>query len=272
VRRCPECAREIDESATTCDACAAWAASLLPESTESEPAPAPEPTAAEPPASAEPPPSANPAPPSRRVAGKRRELIIASMAVGGAALMTFALLMVRGGAASNVSAAAPATAAKKPSAPAPSPSVNLQRWTADTRGYWTGNQRHAAAFELQADNIVQTWFGPVRPSLVVRCMARTVQTFVYTGSAMKIEPHAEGKTVTVSVDDEPVRQERWPDSDGHDALFAPDGAAFAQRLLQAQTLRFGYTPHNSNDVVAQFHVSGLADLIDPVAKECGWAK
>jgi hypothetical protein len=89
---------------------------------------------------------------------------------------------------------------------------------------------------------------------------------------MKIEPHTEGKTVTISVDDEPVRTERWPDSDDHDALFAPDGAAFAQRLLHAQTLRFGYSPHNASDVVAQFHVSGLAGLIEPVAKDCGWNK
>jgi hypothetical protein len=64
--------------------------------------------------------------------------------------------------------------------------------------------------------------------------------------------------------------ERWADSDEHDALFAPDGAGFAQRLQRARTLRFGYTPHNALPVVAQFQVSGLSDLIGPVAKECGW--
>jgi hypothetical protein len=172
-----------------------------------------------------------------------------------------------------VSAAAPAAAARQPSSPAPSPSVIVQKWTTENRAYWLGNQRHGAAFELPADNLVQTSFGPVRPSLVVRCVARTTETFVYTGSPMKIEPNVDGKTVTVSLDNEPVRTEQWPDADDHhDALFAPDGAAFAQRLLQAQTLRFGYTPHNSNEAVAQFHVSGLGELIDPVAKECGWTK
>jgi hypothetical protein len=64
--------------------------------------------------------------------------------------------------------------------------------------------------------------------------------------------------------------ERWADSDEHDALFAPDGAGFAQRLQRARTLRFGYTPHNALPVVVHFQVSGLSDLIGPVAKECGW--
>jgi hypothetical protein len=99
-----------------------------------------------------------------------------------------------------------------------------------------------------------------------------METFVYTRSATRIEPHVDGKTVTVSVDDEPAKTERWSDSDDRLALFAPDGAALARRLLKANTLRFGYSPHNADDVVAQFHVTGLAKLIEPVARECGWKK
>ena len=137
--------------------------------------------------------------------------------------------------------------------------------------HWLGSAR-GAAFELLSENKVQTWFGATQPALVIRCTARTTQTFVYTGSAMKIEPHAEGKTVIVGIDDEPLKTERWPDSDDHDALFAPDGAQFAQRLLNAHALRIGYTPHNANDVIAHFNVAGLAELIDPVAKDCGWKK
>jgi hypothetical protein len=265
LKRCPECAREIEDSAAACEACAAWAASLLPGSTP------PSTDDAEEVAPPAPPPHGEAAASPAGSRAGRRELLFVAVGLGGAALVTFALLMMRGGASSNVSAAAAAPAPRTPSAPAAA-TVSVQKWTTDTRAYWTGNQRHAAAFEVQADNIVQTWFGPVRPSLVVRCTARSIQTFVFTGSPMKIEPHADGKTVTVSVDDEPVRTERWPDSDDHDALFAPDGAAFVQRLLRAHTLRFGYSPHNANDVVAHFHVSGLAELIDPVAKECGWTK
>jgi hypothetical protein len=264
LKHCPECAREIQESATICDTCAQWAASLVGPSTDTADAPVEDQTVSAPSVASD----------ASTPRKGRRELLIAGVAVAAGALVTIAVLMGRGGSSSNVVAAAPAPATT-PSQPAPPerPAVTwTQKWTTVTRAYWLGNQRRGAAFELPAENIVQTWFGPVRPSLVVRCSARTTQAFVYTGSPMKIEPQAEGKTVTVGLDAEPVKTERWPDSDDHDALFAPDGAAFAARLVHAQTLRFGYSPHNASDVVAQFHVSGLAGLIEPVAKECGWAK
>jgi hypothetical protein len=263
LKRCSECAREIEDSQTICNACAEWAAALIAAPVDGV-TPARQQDA-----------SADAESGASRAGSSvgRRELLLGVVAVSGGALITFALLFARGVPSSEVSAAAPAAAARQPSSPAPSPSVIVQKWTTENRAYWLGNQRHGAAFELPADNLVQTSFGPVRPSLVVRCVARTTETFVYTGSPMKIEPNVDGKTVTVSLDNEPVRTEQWPDADDHhDALFAPDGAAFAQRLLQAQTLRFGYTPHNSNEAVAQFHVSGLGELIDPVAKECGWTK
>jgi hypothetical protein len=264
LKRCPECAREIEESATACETCAQWAAALVGPSTDAPSAPVEDQSIPAPSVASE-------GPTPRK---GRRELLIAGVAVAAGALVTIALFMGRGGTSSNVVAAAPAPATppSQPAAPERSVVVATQKWTTATRAYWLGNQRRGAAFELPAENIVQTWFGPVRPSLVVRCSARTTQAFVYTGSPMKIEPQAEGKSVTVGLDSEPMKTERWPDSDDHDALFAPDGAAFAGRLVHAQTLRFGYSPHNANDVVAQFHVTGLAELIEPVAKECGWAK
>jgi hypothetical protein len=262
LKRCSECAREIEESATVCDGCAAWMAEHLPASADDVvKASAQEPST-----------RAEPTIPTTGSGINRRDLLLVVAVVIGAAVVTFALLFARGGPSANVSAATAATAPRQPAPAESSASLVLHKWSTDNRAYWLGNQRHGAAFELQADNLVQTWFGPVRPTLVVRCTARTLQTFVYTGSPMKIEPHAEGKTVTLSVDDEPAKTERWPDSDDHDALFAPDGIAFAHRLLGARSLRFGYSPHNANDVVAHFHVSGLGELLDPVAKECGWTK
>ena len=85
-----------------------------------------------------------------------------------------------------------------------------------------------------------------------------------------MEAQDENHSVRISFDDEPEVTERWPDSSDHDALFAPDAVAFARRLTAARTLRFGYTPHNSQKAVAEFHLSGLAELIQPAAKQCGW--
>jgi hypothetical protein len=109
----------------------------------------------------------------------------------------------------------------------------------------------------------------VRPLLVVRCLPKTTEVFVFTQSAALIEAQTEDHTVVYSFDDEPETRELWPDAAEHDALFAPDGAAFAKRLMTARTLRFGFTPHNAAPVTAHFHVSGLRDMAEPAANNCG---
>jgi hypothetical protein len=204
----------------------------------------------------------------------RRELMIIGGAVALGSVLTFALVGSRGGGSTTVAAAnrAPVRSAAA-SVPAAPEAAATQVWSTARRGYWTANQHHSAAFELPAENTVAIWMNYVRPILVVRCMGKRTEAFVYTGSALKIEPNTEDHGVTFRFDGEAGRSEHWPDSAEHDALFAPDGAAFAHRILAAKTLRFGYTPHNAEPAEAQFHVDGLEQLIDPVAaKDCGWQK
>jgi hypothetical protein len=197
-------------------------------------------------------------------------LLVAAAALG-AAMIIFALMLLRGGPSPTLSAApADPVAAKHPASAEVLPATSgKETWNAGNRVLWLGNQR-GAAFELLSENKVTTWFGLTQPKLVVRCMSRTTEVLVYTQSPTKIEPNVEGKTVTVGIDGEPAKTERWADSDDRRALFTLDGAAFARRLLHAQTLRFGYSPANADDVVAQFHVTGLAELLKPVARDCGW--
>ncbi len=271
LKQCSSCAREIPDSATVCDSCRQWAVAVaavpatpetpdtVPESSDSPATPA---VAAASPAS----PEGKPGP-----AANRRNLTIVLCAAGGVGVFMLALLSAGGGSSSPAADAASnaATAAAPVTAP-PLESSTTQKWNAGNSAYWVGNRRQGVAFELPAENTVQVWMRSVRPTLVVRCMARSTQVFVVTDSAMKIEPETEDHTVTFSIDDEPAVTERWPDSDDHDALFAPAGHAFAQRLMRARTFRFGFTPHNVDAVVAQFNVGGLIPLIEPAARECGW--
>jgi hypothetical protein len=193
-------------------------------------------------------------------------VIVAGAVVAGT--VTLALLSSRAIQTPAVAAATVAPVARK--VEAPPPAVPTQTWSTERRAYWTGDRRKSAAFELPAENSVTIWLGQVRPLLVVRCIDKRTEVFVFTGSALKIEPGTEDHTVTYRVGDEGEHTERWPDSAEHDALFAPDGAAFAQRLLRTSAFRFGYTPHNAAPAVANFSVAGLRELVEPVARECGW--
>jgi hypothetical protein len=233
-------------------------------------------TAAEPdiPASVPPPASA---PASARKLGTRQLALIA-MGLLLFGTVTFAMLRASvnrqpavtvapaGTGARTAKSAAPANRTK----PARAKSSGDRSWMPATRD-WVGNQRRAAAFEVLSNNRVPIWTRQAQPILVVRCVSKQVDAFVFIESAAQLEPQP-NHTVRIRFDNEPEREERWPDSDKHDALFAPDGAAFAQRLLSAQTLHFGYTPHNSPKAVAEFNVTGLRSLMDPAAKECGTKK
>jgi hypothetical protein len=278
VKACPTCGREIAESVSVCDACDAWAAALAePRPDDAEPlktidAPTAEETA---------PVAAAKAAPAGRPAASRRQLTYIAAGIGVVALTGFAI-SARGGSASDASVAAPAPAPAATGRPAPSAApapaaaaataaaaTAVQTWSADNRNTWLGPRVRGAAFELLSEKAVKTWSGSARPSLVVRCTPHTIEAFIVTGSPLKIEPRIEGKRVTTSVDGEPLRTEHWVDADDRTAVFAPDPAAFVQRLRNGRSLAFGYSPHNSTDVVAQFNVAGIDPLIGAAAaKEC----
>ena len=290
MKHCSSCGREIPGSATVCETCEAWAAGHVAAPLASTSTPtltsASTPTSASAPTLPSTPtstlaPTSTPSPTStatsasapvsaKRVTGRQLMLIGGALAVAGVA--TFAMLPARAVPATRVAAAQGDLVKPRPIAPALKPAARTQAWSSGRRAYWTGNQRHSAAFELPAENTVAIWLSQVRPLLIVRCLAKKPEVFVFTGSALKIEPQSDDHTVNFRFDDEPSTTVQWPDSAEHDALFAPDPTGFAGRLMHARTLRFGYTPHNAAPVEARFEVSGLTELLEPAARDCGWKK
>lgn len=290
MKTCPTCAREIADSASVCDACEAWAAALVlahPADDEARASTASTPSLTPPVAAATVAPAISAvttaAPGTAAAAtaapaaafGSRRNLALAAAAIGAVALTGFAI-SARSGSPPEASPTATAPAAHvtpaATSAPAAAAAPAVQTWSTENQAAWLDNPRRGAAFELSSENVVKTWLGPVRPSLVVRCTSQQIEAFVVTGTPLKIDPRVQGKAVTISVDGEPLRTEHWVDSERHTSVFAPDPAAFTARLRTARMLSFGYSPHNSSDVVAQFHVAGIDALIGAAAKHCRAAK
>ena len=192
--------------------------------------------------------------------------IAAASTVAGALLVLLVLVMRAGPAASPspdvarvpvVAKTAPEVAPAAPAGPA---------WSDENRDTWVGGVRGAVAFEVPADRDVSVWMRTVRPTLVVRCEGKALDVFVFTDSAARIEPETEDHTVRLRVDDEAETAALWLDADTHDALFAPDGIAFARRLAAARTLHFAFTPHNAEPVTMRFTVTGLAPLLARAGK------
>jgi hypothetical protein len=202
------------------------------------------------------------APPPKKSGGGPLVLLFA---VVGAGIATAAVLMSRGIPAPEA-AVPPAPAPKAaPAAPSVADVAAPSKWGSGAR--WVSNDHKSVAFELKSSNRVSVWMGQVQPSLVVRCVSNQTEVFVFTETAARIEPGMEDRAVRVRFDDEPYVEERWPDSAEHKGLFAPRGETFAQRLLDARTLRFEFTPHNAEAAEVVFNVAGLRALIEPVQKK-----
>ena len=199
VKACPTCGREVAESVSVCDSCEAWATALVAARPDDDTARSSKAPTAETNALVV---AAKPAP-----AASHRQLTLIAAGVAVVALTGFAI-SARGGSASNASdaVAAPATDVRPapPTAPAPPAAPAVQTWSTEKHATSPGNRRRGATFELAAENVVKTWFGPARASLVVRCTARSIEAFVVPGSPIKIEPRVDGRTVTIRLDGEPV--------------------------------------------------------------------
>jgi hypothetical protein len=193
-----------------------------------------------------------------------KRIAAASIVAGG--LLTMLILMMRAGASASpplepVPAPGPATAVSAATAADSGPA-----WTDGNSETWIRSARRAVAYEVPADKPVSVWMRTVRPALVVRCERNILDVFVFTDSAARIERDTADHTVRFRLDEGPEESALWPDADTHDALFAPDGAAFARRLAQARTLQFGFTPHNAEPATMRFPVAGLAPLLVRAAK------
>ena len=198
----------------------------------------------------------------------RRELAVLGVMVAGGVLVITLAVLSRGlpstqAAVATSSVAAPTAVRTTAVTPA---------WSDVNRDLWLERRGKGVAYDVDAENTVAIWMRSVRPMLVVRCARGETEVFVVTHSAAQIQTGTEDHTVTFRFDNGPGTTELWPDSTAHDALFAPDGEAFARRLLAARTLQFGFTPHNAQPAVARFAVAGLEPLLSRAAKDCGWTK
>ena len=204
------------------------------------------------------------APPPPRA--NARMIVFVTLACIVSAALTFGVLVARSAPSTTVSAASTTSevvANRRAGAP------KEPSWSSANTSTWAGRERNSVAFEMQAENTIAVWMRTVRPMLVVRCAGGSMEAFVFTASAARIEPQTEDHTVRMSFDAAAPVSERWRDSEEHDALFAPDGTGFVRRLLDVRTFTFEFTPHNASPVAAHFAVAGLRPHLQRAARQCG---
>jgi hypothetical protein len=202
-----------------------------------------------------------------RPGASRFPLIAAGIAAAvGGIMMGVALVVAR---ADKPGAAAEQPAAVAPAQPAPVvESPPTPAWTGARRPGWASDGSKTIAFTLASTRDLPVWMSRARPALIVRCLSRKTEAFVVLDTSASFEADADRRTVRIQWDDEPASVQQWAVSESGHELFAPDSIAFAQRMVTAQQLRFGFTPFNAQPVTAEFAVQGFDQLAGLVAKTC----
>jgi hypothetical protein len=263
---CPDCARELDDRDIICAFCGHRAHAAVK-------TPAPSGTIVDR-------PSAELAVIPRVTAAKpkhaSRNLILLSAAIGTIAAVVFIARSTRNNARVNapMTTTAPVqttslnVVAPQPARVAPPESTSPSKWSRTRQSQWATDGSRTIGFEVEAERDVTVYMDRVRPVLAVRCISRQTQVFVVLRSSPSIEDSDNTHTVRIGLDDQPDVEQRWLDSSNMQALFAPDGKAFAARMGTARRLRFGFTPFNAPPTAVEFDVHGFEGPLAAMSKTC----
>jgi hypothetical protein len=199
-------------------------------------------------------------------------LVLVALALVGGAAGTFMFLSAHPVAreASVATTPSPEGSSLPPAHDVKSPAAGAAHWSRENEYRWIANHHRSVAYEVAASQQVKVWTTHVRPTLVLRCLNRKTEVFVYTETPAKLESGDGMHTVRLTFDGGTEAEERWPDSAEHDALFSPDGTSLARRLSSAHHLRFGFSPHNADPVQVDFDLDGSDSVVSHVSKTCGW--
>lgn len=110
-------------------------------------------------------------------------------------------------------------------------------------------------------------------SLTVRCKENKTEVYANWNDYLGDDSHDvynDWKKVTVRIDAEPAKIERWGISTDKEATFAPSGTALAKRIAKADRLVLQTTPYAESPVTAVFALKGATNALKAVAANCGW--
>jgi len=205
-----------------------------------------------------------------------RNAILAAAAIGAIGALMFIRLMPRsnpaaialGGAVSPVAATSGKVVAPQAAPVARPEFTSAPKWNRTRQSQWATDGSRTIGFEVEAQRDVAVYMDRVRPVLAVRCISQQTEVFVVLRSAPSIESGGDTHTVRVGLDDEPDVEQQWLDSSNMQALFAPDGKAFAARMATARYLRFAFKPFNAPPAAVEFDVHGFEGPLAVMTKTC----
>jgi hypothetical protein len=137
------------------------------------------------------------------------------------------------------------------------PSVRLPAWdvSVDTNAM-DGTMKTILALDA-SDASVSEYGIERRARLILRCSAGRLEAFVSTPSQLQSDYETHSVAVRLRFDGGSPEATAWSESEGGDAMFAPQPRALVSRLLKTQQLLVEYPPFQRTPTTVRFVTTGL---------------
>lgn len=124
----------------------------------------------------------------------------------------------------------------------------------------------------QALDVSSGQYGNIsRFTLLISCRENTTNFWIHFGGHF-MSDYQHGR-VTYRIDKNPAQNKRFRESNDNKYLGLGNGRAaipFIKALFGAERLYVKATPHSESSVDAEFNISGLESVINPLRNSCHW--
>ncbi|PHM21969.1 hypothetical protein [Xenorhabdus ehlersii] len=104
-------------------------------------------------------------------------------------------------------------------------------------------------------------------ALVLRCGKNTTEAYIATDEYLGSEDYTK---VTFRIDKQNVITENWEIGGSNDTAFAPKPLKFIRKIYGKQNIIVGYKPYGKIQIVAEFKIDHINEVVKEVSKACGW--
>ncbi|WP_323115929.1 hypothetical protein [Klebsiella variicola] len=106
-----------------------------------------------------------------------------------------------------------------------------------------------------------------RGSLIIRCKNNTTDAYFSIDSYLGSD---DSTAITTRIDGAKPVKSSWVMGEGGDAAFPPKALSFIKSLHGKKELIVGYRPYGKSQLISEFDLSGIDNVIDGVSAACGW--
>lgn len=145
-------------------------------------------------------------------------------------------------------------------------SKSYDNWTVTFEKSKIDDSKNVIIFTSSIDDIANKYGKSTKPILVLRCQENENNMYVL----WEIFLGTESIPVVERIDKKKAQTSHWGISTDHTASFKRSPIGFIKSLSGAERLLLQLTPYGDNPKTAEFNITGIETIIEPLKNACKW--